>query len=53
MIPLLGKTVTELATKVDPDAHKVSVDGEAVKAERPVYWVVNKPVGCTGVVTER
>lgn len=44
-----GKRVVDLATKVDPAVHKVSVDGESVKAERPVYWVVNKPVGylCT------
>ncbi len=44
-----GRIVTQLATQVDPDAHKVTVDGESVKTERPVYWVVNKPVGylCT------
>ncbi len=44
-----GKRVVDLATKVDPAVHKVTVDGEAVKTERPVYWVVNKPVGylCT------
>lgn len=44
-----GKIVTQLATQVDPAVHKVTVDGEAVKTERPVYWVVNKPVGylCT------
>ncbi len=44
-----GKTVTDLATKVDPELHKVHVDGAPVKTERPVYWVVHKPVGylCT------
>ncbi len=44
-----GRIVTDLATKVDPALHKLTVDGEAVKTERPVYWVVNKPVGylCT------
>jgi 23S rRNA pseudouridine2605 synthase len=41
--------VTDLSTRVDPIRHKVFVDDHAVKAEKPVYWVVNKPVGvlCT------
>jgi 23S rRNA pseudouridine2605 synthase len=44
-----GRVVSDLGTKLDPDAHQVSVDDHAVKAERPVYWAVNKPVGylCT------
>jgi 23S rRNA pseudouridine2605 synthase len=41
--------VRDLSTRVDPDKHKVFVDDHPVKAEKPVYWVVNKPVGvvCT------
>ncbi|HEY2784754.1 MAG TPA: pseudouridine synthase [Fimbriiglobus sp.] len=41
--------VRDLATRVDPDHHKVFVDDVRVNVERPVYWVVNKPVGhlCT------
>ncbi|MEO2088109.1 MAG: pseudouridine synthase [Gemmataceae bacterium] len=44
-----GQIVTNLGTQVDPDKHKVSVDDSPVRAERPVYWVVHKPVGylCT------
>ncbi|HKI31055.1 MAG TPA: pseudouridine synthase [Gemmataceae bacterium] len=44
-----GEKVRELGTKVDPQAQRVSVDGQPVKLERPVYWVVNKPRGylCT------
>jgi 23S rRNA pseudouridine2605 synthase len=44
-----GQIVRELGTKVDPDSHRVAVDGEPVKLERPVYWLVNKPRGvlCT------
>jgi len=43
-----GQVVRELGTKVTPE-QKVSVDGEPVKAERHVYWLVNKPRGylCT------
>jgi 23S rRNA pseudouridine2605 synthase len=44
-----GNKVRELGTQVDPDTNKVCVDGQPVKAERPVYWLVNKPRGylCT------
>src|SRR5262245_5008693 len=43
-----GAKVTELGTRVAPE-QKVAVDGEPVKAERHVYWLVNKPRGylCT------
>lgn len=43
-----GRTVRELATQVEP-GQRVSVDGEPVKEERHVYWLVNKPRGylCT------
>jgi 23S rRNA pseudouridine2605 synthase len=41
--------VRDLATRVDPDRHKVFVDDVRVQSERPAYWVVHKPVGylCT------
>jgi 23S rRNA pseudouridine2605 synthase len=41
--------IRDLATRVDPEHHKVFVDDVRVQAERPAYWVVNKPVGylCT------
>jgi 23S rRNA pseudouridine2605 synthase len=44
-----GRQVTDLGLKIDPSAHQVSVDDHPVRAEKPVYWVVNKPVGylCT------
>ena len=44
-----GVKVTELGLKIDPAAHQVAVDDQPVRAEKPVYWVVNKPVGylCT------
>jgi 23S rRNA pseudouridine2605 synthase len=44
-----GHVVRELGTKVDPDQHRVCVDGEAVKLERLVYYLLNKPRGvlCT------
>jgi 23S rRNA pseudouridine2605 synthase len=43
-----GRTVTELGTRVSPE-QKVEVDGEPVKTEKFVYWLVNKPRGylCT------
>lgn len=44
-----GVKVTDLGLKIDPAAHQVAVDDQPVRAEKPVYWVVNKPVGylCT------
>jgi 23S rRNA pseudouridine2605 synthase len=44
-----GVLVRDLGLKIDPLNHQISVDDHPVKAEKPVYWVVNKPVGylCT------
>jgi 23S rRNA pseudouridine2605 synthase len=44
-----GHTVRDLSTRVDPQAQRVAVDGQPVRAERFVYWLVNKPRGylCT------
>lgn len=44
-----GKTVTELATKVDSSSSEVKVDGAVLKRFRPVYYALNKPAGvlCT------
>jgi 23S rRNA pseudouridine2605 synthase len=44
-----GHVVRELATRVDVETQKVSVDGKELHAERTVYWLVNKPRGylCT------
>jgi 23S rRNA pseudouridine2605 synthase len=44
-----GVRVTDLGLKIDPAAHQIAVDDQPVKAEKPVYWAVNKPVGhlCT------
>lgn len=44
-----GTVVRDLATKVDSTYQRVEVNGKVVEAERPVYWLVNKPKGylCT------
>ncbi len=44
-----GHVVRELGTKVDLEQQRVCVDGQPVRQERPVYWLVNKPRGylCT------
>lgn len=44
-----GVAVRDLGVKIDPTAHKVSVDDTPVRVEKSVYWVVNKPIGylCT------
>ncbi|PHQ31422.1 pseudouridine synthase [Rhodopirellula bahusiensis] len=40
-----GETITELSTTVDPDVQKVRVDGNFLRPQKLVYYVVNKPVG--------
>jgi 23S rRNA pseudouridine2605 synthase len=40
-----GKTVTELGTKVDPTRQKITVDGQAIRIRRHVYFMLNKPPG--------
>jgi len=44
-----GVRITDLGTKINPTAHQIAVDDQPIRAEKPVYWVVNKPVGylCT------
>jgi 23S rRNA pseudouridine2605 synthase len=44
-----GRPVHDLGTKLDPEAHQLTVDGNPVCLERSVYWLVNKPRGvvCT------
>lgn len=43
-----GRVVQELGTRVEP-GQQVAVDGVPVRAEKSVYWLVNKPKGylCT------
>jgi 23S rRNA pseudouridine2605 synthase len=44
-----GRVVTELGTRADPETQDVRLDGSRLKAERPEYWLLNKPKGvvCT------
>ena len=45
------ETVTELGLKIDPQQHKVEIDGVVLKPDktRPRYYLLNKPKGvvCT------
>ncbi len=40
-----GTVVTEMGTKVDPDAVRIEVDGQQVRSQRPRYIMLNKPSG--------
>jgi 23S rRNA pseudouridine2605 synthase len=48
-VSIVGEVVRELGTKVEPGKQQVCVDGQPLKQERSVYWLVNKPRGylCT------
>ena len=50
-----GEPVTELGFRVDPKTDKVHVDGEAVRQEKQVYVLFNKPknVVCTNARQEQ
>lgn len=39
------QVVTELGTRVDPQTQEVRVDGSAIRQQRMVYFIVNKPSG--------
>src|SRR6185436_10476050 len=40
-----GAVIRELGTQIDPQRNKVAVDDHAVRSEKLVYWLVNKPQG--------
>jgi 23S rRNA pseudouridine2605 synthase len=44
-----GKVVTKMGVKVDPARDEVTLDGERVKPQALVYYLLNKPMGyiCT------
>jgi len=45
-VTINGETVTDLATKVDPENDRVEVDGAAVRLpDRHTYVLLNKPAG--------
>src|SRR5579871_5091021 len=44
-----GHRIREMGVSVDPEASQICIDDVPIKAERHVYWLVNKPRGylCT------
>lgn len=40
-----GRVVTQPGTQVDPEAHKVKVDGELLRPDPPLHFLLNKPRG--------
>jgi 23S rRNA pseudouridine2605 synthase len=44
-----GRTITELGCRVVPGEHDVRLDGERVRLERKIWYLLNKPIGylCT------
>lgn len=46
-----GKVARELGTKVDPQEQVIRCDGQLVRSEPPVYFLLNKPQGfvCSAV----
>ncbi len=40
-----GNIILELGTKIDPDNDEISIDGEKLKVQSKVYYILNKPKG--------
>ncbi len=40
-----GNVVIDLGTKIDPEKNKITLDGEYIKQEKKVYFLLNKPRG--------
>ena len=40
-----GNIVLELGTKIDSDKDEISIDGEKLKVQSKVYYILNKPKG--------
>ena len=40
-----GAVVRELGAKADPARHEIRCDGERIRPEKPLYFLVNKPRG--------
>ena len=52
-VTLNGKVVTEQGTKADPERDEICVDGKPLrKAERLVYYLLNKPKGYVATVSD-
>lgn len=44
-VDINGKTIIDLAFTVDPDKDIIQLDGERIKPEKKVYYLLNKPKG--------
>lgn len=44
-VQINGYTVSSLSKLINPDKDKVTVDGELIKPEKRVYFLMNKPAG--------
>ncbi len=40
-----GKVVIDLGTKVNPEKNRITLDGENIKPEKKIYFLLNKPRG--------
>ncbi|NGZ74218.1 pseudouridine synthase [Saccharibacillus alkalitolerans] len=47
-----GEVVTALGTKADPDTDEITVSGRAIKAQKKLYLMLNKPKGVITSATD-
>ena len=51
-ISVNNKIITNLAIKVDPETDSVSLDGEKLKRQKKVYYLMNKPKGYVSTTSD-
>lgn len=48
-----GKKITNIAKRVDPETDKITINGQLLKIQKPVYYLLNKPAGYTCSLQDR
>ncbi|MBN2711408.1 MAG: pseudouridine synthase [Planctomycetes bacterium] len=52
LVAVNGKVVTELGAKIRPGKDQITVNGKPLRTEEKVYYILNKPKGCTASVSD-
>lgn len=47
-----GKKITSTGERIDPEKDEVTLDGEKISSEKPVYFLLNKPAGYISTVSD-
>lgn len=48
-----GKKITDVAKRVNPKTDKITLNGQLLEIQKPVYYLLNKPLGYTCTLEDR